>query len=118
MSSRSASALYRGLAVDRKRPFGGRQSGLDMKLLFPSPRQQFVETVDGMSIDHARQHIGKVGIRFDAVQFTGFDQRTDDCPTISAAITAREQVVLAAERHRTDRALDRVGVELEAAIMP
>jgi hypothetical protein len=56
-----------------------RRSGLDMNLRFPGPRQQFVETVDGMSIDHARQHVGEVGIGFDAVQFTGFDQRTDDC---------------------------------------
>ncbi len=41
-----------------------------MTLRFPNPRQELVETVDGMSIDHARQHVGEVGIGFDAVQFT------------------------------------------------
>jgi hypothetical protein len=37
-----------------------------MKLRFPGPQQQFVETVDGMSIDHAREHIGEVSVRLDA----------------------------------------------------
>ncbi len=55
-----------------------------MNLRFPDPRQQFVETVDGMSIDHAREHVVQVSVGFDAVEFAGFDQRTDDYPTISA----------------------------------
>jgi hypothetical protein len=42
-----------------------------MNLLFPGPRQQFVETVDRMSVDHAREHIAQVGIGFDAVEFAG-----------------------------------------------
>jgi hypothetical protein len=53
------------------RPELGRRSGLDMNLRFPGPRQQFVETVDGMSIDHARQDVGEVSIGFDAVEFAG-----------------------------------------------
>jgi hypothetical protein len=84
---------------ERMRPELARQSGLDMNLRFPGPRQQLVETVDGLSIDHAREHVLQVGVRFDAVEFAGFDQRTDDCPTISTAVTACEQVVLAAQRY-------------------
>jgi hypothetical protein len=42
-----------------------------MNLWFPSPPKQFVETVDGMSIDHAREHIAQVGVGFDAVEFAG-----------------------------------------------
>src|SRR5260221_10843719 len=94
-----------------------RRSGLDMNLRIPGPRQQFVETVDGMSIDHAREHVGEVSVGFDAVEFAGFDQRTDDCPTNPAAITTCEQMILSSESHRTNRALDRVGVEFDAAIM-
>jgi len=68
------------------RPELARRSGLDMKLRFPDPRQQFVETVDGMSIDHAREHIGEVSVRLDAVQFAGLDQRADCGPTRPAAV--------------------------------
>ena len=48
-----------------------RRSGLDMNLRIPGPRQQFVETVDGMSIDHAREHVVQVSVGFDAVEFAG-----------------------------------------------
>src|SRR5260370_27113285 len=85
-----------------KRPFVARQSGLDMNLWFPSPRQQFVESVDGMSIDHAHEYVVQVSVGFYAVEFAGFDQRADDCPTTSAAVTACKQMVLAAECHRAD----------------
>jgi hypothetical protein len=74
------------------------QSGLDMNLQFPGPRQQFVETVDGVTIDHSREHVGEVGVRFYAVEFAGFDQRTDDGPTLGTAVTACEQMVFTTER--------------------
>jgi hypothetical protein len=70
-----------------------------MNLWFPSPRQQFVETVDGMSLDHAREYVVQVSVGLDTIEFAGFDQRTDDCPTISAAVAACEQMVLATEGH-------------------
>jgi hypothetical protein len=42
-----------------------------MNLWFPSPPKQFVETVDGMSIDHAREYVVQVSVGFDAVEFAG-----------------------------------------------
>ena len=53
---------------------------LDRILGFPGPWQQLVEPVDGMSIDHAREHVGEVSVGLDAVEFAGFDQRADCCP--------------------------------------
>src|SRR5260221_13394936 len=94
-----------------------RRSGLDMNLRIPGPRQQFVETVDGISIDHASKHVGEVSVGLAAVQFACFDQRTNDCPTNPAAITTCEQMILSSESHRTNRALDRIGVEFDAAII-
>ena len=44
---------------------------LDRIFGFPGPRQQLVEPVDGMSIDHAREHVGEVSVGFDAVEFAG-----------------------------------------------
>jgi predicted P-loop ATPase len=70
-----------------------------------------------MSIDHAREHVVQVSVGFDAVEFAGFNQRTDDRPTFTTAVTACKQVVLATERQGTDSTLDRVGVEFNAAIM-
>jgi hypothetical protein len=57
-----------------------------MNLRFPNPWQQTLETVDGVTIDHPREHIGEVSVGFDAVEFAGFDQRTDDRPTVAAAV--------------------------------
>jgi hypothetical protein len=105
-----------GKSCKSMRPELARRSGLDMNPRFPGPRQQFVEAVDGVTID-PREHVGEVSIGFDAVEFAGLDQRTDDRPTVTTAVTACKQVVLATERHRADRALDRVGVEFDAAIV-
>ena len=54
-----------------KRPKLAHQSGLDMIFIFPGPRQQFIEAVDGMPVDHAREHVAQVGVGFDAVEFAG-----------------------------------------------
>lgn len=83
----------------------------------PVPRQQLVETLDRISIDHPLEHVAQVDVGFDVVELTGRNQRAGDSPTMPAAFAAGEQMVLAAERHRPDRAFDRIGVELNAAIM-
>lgn len=44
-------------------------SGLDRMLSVPSPRQQFVETVDRVSIDHSLQHVTQVYVRLDIIEF-------------------------------------------------
>ena len=83
----------------RKRPELAHQSGLDMIFIFPGPRQQFIETVDGMPVDHAREHIAQVSVGFDAVEFAGFDQRTDDRPPVTATVASGKEMVLAPERY-------------------
>ena len=103
--------------TDRKRPKLAHQSGLDMIFIFPGPRQQFIEAVDGMPVDHAREHIAQVGVGFDAVEFAGFDQRTDDRPPVTATVASGKEMVLPPERHRADRAFDRIGIEFNAAVM-
>ncbi len=71
-----------------------------MIFIFPGPRQQFIEAVDGMPVDHAREHIAQVGVGFDAVEFAGLDQRADDCPSIAATVAPGKEMVLAPERHQ------------------
>jgi hypothetical protein len=41
-----------------------------------------------MSIDDLGQHVGKVGVGFDAAEFAVFDQCGDDGPVVAAAIGA------------------------------
>ena len=59
----------------------------------------------------------QIGVGLDVVELAGFDQRTQHGPSMAAAVAAGEEMILAAERDRPDCALDRVGVELDAAIM-
>ena len=70
-----------------------------------------------MPVDHAREHIAQVSVGFDAVEFAGFDQRTDDRPPVTATVASGKEMVLAPERHRADRTFDRIGIEFNAAVM-
>ncbi len=100
-----------------QRPAAAHASGLDMISQLPAPRQQFIEAIDGMSVDHSLQDVLQVCVGLDFVQLAGRDQRADHRPAMSATIAAGEQVVLAAEGDGADGALDRIGVELDAAIV-
>lgn len=83
----------------------------------PVPRQQFMESVGRMSLDHAGEHVAQPGVGFDAVELGRLDQRADHRPAMAAAIAAGEQMILPAESHRTDGTFDRVGVEFDTAVV-
>ncbi len=70
-----------------------------------------------LTVNHALEHIGDIGIRFNLIELRGFDQRADRCPAFATLITAREQMILAAQRNGPDGPLDRVGIELDAAVL-
>jgi len=83
----------------------------------PCPRHEFVETRGGPKVDELAEHVGEVGLRIDAVQFAGLDQRGDAGPILRPLIVAGEECILAIEHDRTDAAFDDVGIELDAAII-
>jgi hypothetical protein len=66
-----------------------------------------------MSAGHAFQRVLEIGEGLDLVELGGSDERADGCPSGAAAVGSGKQVVLAAERDRTDDALDGIGVEFE-----
>lgn len=70
-----------------------------------------------MSIDHLSEHVAKVIVGFDAIEFAGFDERTEHRPARSAAIASGKKVVLATERDGANRTLNRVRIELNATVM-
>lgn len=49
-----------------------------------------------MSVDHTGEGVAHPSIRLDAIEFACLNQRSNDCPPVSAPITAREQRILAA----------------------
>jgi hypothetical protein len=55
----------------RKRPASARRSALDRLSRFPCPRQQFIEAVDRVSVDHAREHVLEIGVGLDVVKLAG-----------------------------------------------
>ena len=65
------SCKVRTLTARRKRPNFAHRSGIDMSVRPPNPRQEFVETVDRMSVGHPLQDVAQIGIGFDAVEFAG-----------------------------------------------
>ena len=69
------------------------------------PGQQLVELFE-MAVDDLGEDVGEVGVRIDAVELAGLDQRGDDRPVLAAAVGAGEERVLAIEGNRADRSLD------------
>jgi hypothetical protein len=100
----SALALFSGHISER----GGRWVG---------PRQEFIETSVRMAVDDLRDGRSEIRIGIDSVELAGLDQRSNYCPMLGTAIGARKQRVLAIECDGTDRSLDNIGVDLDAAVV-
>jgi hypothetical protein len=41
-----------------------------------------------MAVDDFGDHVSHVGLRIDAIEFAGFDERRDDRPVLAAAVGA------------------------------
>ena len=83
----------------------------------PGPGHELVEARGRPEIDELGEHVGEVGLRIDAVEFAGFDERGDAGPVLGALIVTGEERIFAIEDNGTDSALDDIGVELDAAVV-
>jgi hypothetical protein len=81
------------------------------------PGHEVVDLRGGPAVDELGQRVGEPGVRVHAVELAGLDQRGDDRPVGAALVAAGEECVLPIERDRPDAALDRVGVDLDAAVV-
>jgi len=54
-----------------KRAASAPRSGLDRISGFPRPRQQFVEAVDRVSVDHVGEHVMQIRVGLDVVKLAG-----------------------------------------------
>ena len=70
-----------------------------------------------MTIGELGERLGQPGVRVDAGDLAVLDQRGDNRPVVAALVGAREQGILAVEGQRSDRPLNGVGIELDAAII-
>ena len=70
-----------------------------------------------MAVDDFRQHVGHVGLRIDAVELAGLDERGDDRPILGPAVRAGEESIFAIEGNGSDCALDDIGVDLDAPVV-
>ena len=50
------------------------------------PGQELVDLAVGVAVDDPRDDIGEIGVRLDAAEFTGLDERGDDSPVLAAAV--------------------------------
>ena len=72
----------------RKRLAAAHASDLDSCCRLPIPRQQFIESIDWMPVDHALEHVMQVRVGFDVVHFGGLNERAERRPPRTAAIGA------------------------------
>src|SRR3974390_1087844 len=71
---------------ERKRSVSAPRSALDRISSFPRPRQQFVETVDRVSVDHAGERVMQIGVGLDVIKLAGFNQRKEHSPSMAAPL--------------------------------
>ena len=67
--------------------------------MVPSPRQQFVDLLDGM-VGDPTDDVGQIGLGIDAVHLAGCDDRIHAGSTLSACVRAAEEVALPPEDRR------------------
>src|SRR4051794_18033176 len=60
----------------------------------PMPWHQFVDGFLWPAVDETCQQVGKIGLRIDAIEFAGLDQRCQASPVLSTFVTAGEQTIL------------------------
>jgi len=67
---------------------GGDSGGALHCLAFrgPGPWEEFVEAIVGPEIDEADENIGEVGLRVDALELAGFNQRGNAGPIFGTVV--------------------------------
>lgn len=80
------------------------------------PGHEFADAVCRMTVGQPGQCSGQPGVRVDAGKFAVFDERADHRTVVAALVETGEQGVLAVQRKGSDRELDGVAVEVDAAI--
>jgi hypothetical protein len=65
----------------------------------PIPGQEFIEPAHRMALGHALQDVPEIGEGLHVVELCGGDEGTNGGPSLSAAIGAGEQMVLAPQRN-------------------
>ena len=69
-----------------------------------------------MPVDDGPESRGQIGVRFDDVEFAGFDQRRDGRPVFGTGIVPGEESVFAVQCDGADSSLDGVVVHLDPTI--
>jgi len=67
-----------------------------------------------MGVGDALEGVFEVSERLEIVELGGGDERADGGPANATYVRSDEQMVLATERDRSDRAFDGIGVEIDA----
>src|SRR5690606_3570847 len=81
-----------------------------------SPGHKFAHGVLGMAIGEPGKRFGQPAVRVDSIEFAALDKRGDHRPVVAAFVRTGEQSILPVEREGTDRTLDNVAVDVDAAI--
>src|SRR5437588_9550657 len=70
-----------------------------------------------MALGHALQDVLEIGKGLHVIELCSCDEGANGGPSLSATVRAGEQMVLAPKRDGSDRAFDRIVVELDTAIV-
>jgi hypothetical protein len=70
-----------------------------------------------MAVRHALEHVFEIGEWLDVVELGGGDEGADRRPAVGAPVGSGKQVILAAKRDGTNRALDGVGIKFDASVL-
>ena len=106
----------RPTTFDRKRASGHTLTCGLSALGGVGPGHQLVDAGRRPAVDELGENVGGPGERIDGVEFAGLEKRGNHGPSRRASIVAGEQRVFSCQGQTADRTLDRVGIDLDAAV--
>jgi hypothetical protein len=81
------------------------------------PGQELVDPVDRV-VGDAGEHVAQVGLRIEAVQGRGLDERVENRSPTTTGVRAGKEVVLAAQRERADGTAVMTRTAIRATLSP
>ena len=81
------------------------------------PREQFVQSRRRPTIDEHRENISEPVLGTDAIELTGLNERSQDCPTLGALVATGKKGVLDVQLDRPHCTLDSIRVHLDAPVI-
>ena len=88
-----------------------------MRRIGRRPGKQFVQSRRRPTIDELGENVSEPVLGTDAIELTGLNERSQQCPILGTFVASGKKSVLGVELDRPHRTLDSIRVHLDAPVI-